>query len=65
MLITSLGPEVRLGVEWRTLPKMGPCQGLPWRKDGLAISPSAQKEGRGSLSVLAWIWGGEKCSLEV
>lgn len=42
-----------------TLPKKGPCRGLhAWRKDGLDIGPLAWKQG--SLSVLVWIWGGEK-----
>lgn len=63
--ITSPGPEVGLGVEWRALPEMGPCQGLhAWRRDGPDISPLLWKEGRESLSVLDLFWVGEKSSLE-
>lgn len=46
--------ETRRELEWRALPKLGPCKGLhTWRKDGIDVSPLAWKWGRGSLAVLA------------
>lgn len=44
---------------------MGPCHGQhAGEKEEVDVSPLAQREGSGSLSVLAWIWGGGKCSVE-
>lgn len=48
--------ETRWQLEWRALPKPGPCKVLhTWRGDGRDVSPLAWEWGRGSLAVFARI----------